>query len=86
MCPYYRSQCSNTTDIYLDTVDQTKEVQITNLSRGNSCFYKVKTFCGAPAVRPDNTNDVQIEFVEFNSQQLNASQPVAGSGYASNAQ
>lgn len=38
-----------------------------NLKQGQSCFYKVKAKCGGPAFTPSDASKVEIEYVEFNS-------------------
>mmetsp|Transcript_5187 Transcript_5187/g.4762 ORF Transcript_5187/g.4762 Transcript_5187/m.4762 type:complete len:198 (+) Transcript_5187:145-738(+) len=86
VCPYRESKCGSTRDITLTDVDQLETVTVRNLSRNDSCFYKVKASCGAPVVRPNSTDFVQVEYMEFNSDMLNDSKPLTGQGHTSDSQ
>ena len=47
----------------------TAEITINFLRTGYTCLYKIRSTCGAPAFKPDDSilDDLEFEFVEFNT-------------------
>ncbi len=84
VCPFKKDKCGENMDVALDQIGETKNVTVQNLTRNDTCFYKVKAKCGAPSVTPNTTDNVQIEFVEFSLQILNSSAPINGRNTSSN--
>lgn len=73
VCQYNTSPCGSVSNFTLATTNSTATFNVTSLSLGQTCFYKVLAACGGPAFKPNDTSKVEIEYVEFNNADLNSS-------------
>lgn len=71
VCQYNNVACGtvNNTIVLADTTS-TQSVNITGLTIGQTCFYKVQAACGGPSFKPNDTSKVEIEYVEFRGSDL----------------
>ena len=77
-CQFNTAACGTQQYFYLANVNSTAAFNVTNLAAGQTCFYKVEAGCGAPAFRPNTTDRVEIEYVEFRNADVNQSEVVRG--------
>jgi hypothetical protein len=66
VCQYNTAACGTQQFFNLAAVNSTASFNVTSLSLGQTCFYKVSAQCGAPAFKPTDISRVEIEYVEFN--------------------
>jgi hypothetical protein len=70
-CPFKKDKCGNTSAVeFTNEVNETSEVELSNLADGDTCSYKVKSSCNAPGFRvTDETgmgdSEVEVSFVEY---------------------
>jgi hypothetical protein len=73
MCPQRQGKCGHNQTIEFPDEGNSTNVTITNLTEGESCTYRIKAKCGAPAFKEaddsevDNTTLLQVSFFEFNT-------------------
>lgn len=85
VCTYNTAQCGAYENYTLSAIGSNATINITGLSLGQTCFYKVQAACGAASFLPNDTSKVEIEYVQFANSSLNASDPIVGYGtYSSN--
>jgi hypothetical protein len=84
VCQYNTAACGTTTSFSLPQNGSNNTINVTSLSLGQTCFYKVSAACGAITFKPTDSSKVEIEYVEFKDADLNSSDPVVGLGTASN--
>ncbi|CDW78894.1 UNKNOWN [Stylonychia lemnae] len=69
VCPFNSVTCGSTDTYNLTEVGKTVNLSM-GLTRGDVCFYKIKTKCGLPKVdltRVDNSDNILIEYIEYES-------------------
>lgn len=76
-CPQRKDSCGSTSEFQKDaTSDAVSEVEITGMTTGESCSYKVKSCGASPAfkLKDSSTCDnkkVNITYLEFNEKKVN---------------
>lgn len=84
VCQYNTVPCGSTTSFSLPTNGSNNTINVTSLSLGQTCFYKISAACGAITFQPSDASKVEIEYVEFKDADLNTTASVVGLGTASN--
>jgi len=78
VCQYNTAACGTQQYFNLPAVNSTASFNITSLSTGQTCFYKVQAQCGAPAFKPTDISRVEVEYVEFRDAEVNLTETVRG--------
>lgn len=72
-CPFKKDKCGGTQEASFSKENESATVKATNLEKGESCTWKVKASCGAPAFKVkkfaadyDDTN-FEVDFIEYES-------------------
>lgn len=73
-CQINTGACGTTNSTVLNSTASTASFSVTNLQAGQTCMYKVQSTCHAPAFLPTTTDfsKVEIEYVEYRDNQVNA--------------
>lgn len=72
MCPFNTGVCGSTDTYTMSNIGETLNITFT-LTRGETCFYRIKHSCGLTKVdfnRVDNSDNIVIEYIEFEKGQL----------------
>lgn len=72
-CPFVREKCGDKEKIEFSetSVNETQQISVSNLNKGDTCCYKVKSKCNSPAFRVIdkelgmNDSSVEISFIEY---------------------
>lgn len=78
VCQYNTVACGSTTSFSLANTTSTANFNVSGLALGQTCFYKVQAACGGPSFKPNVTDRVEIEYVEFRAEELAATDIVVG--------
>jgi hypothetical protein len=63
-CPFNVNSCGSQKDITFSSEGVAENLNITNLTKGETCFYTVRAKCGAPAMKlTQNITGVEIAFL-----------------------
>jgi hypothetical protein len=84
VCPVNTNQCGvvNTMAFPAVTASTTAtRFTITNLNAGQTCWYSIKTACGAPAFKPSDVTKVEVEYLDISdAQTVSTVAPISGTG------
>ena len=59
MCPQKQSQCGETQEVVFTEVDEAAvDLEVTGLTEGESCTYKIKSSKGSPAFKVKDESTV----------------------------
>jgi hypothetical protein len=84
VCQYNTVPCGTINAFALPTNTSTASFNVTGLALGQTCFYTVKSACGAPSFKPNDTSRVEIEYVEYRDTNVNLTEVGVLSGVSSN--
>jgi len=78
-CPQKKDKCGSKQEISFDDEEGSESVEVKNLTRGETCSYKMKSNCGSPAFKVNGTK-VNITYIEFEGSQVNKTMGGKGKG------
>ena len=65
-CPFNTKACGQKKDIEFSGEGEKLTINITNLTKGETCFYSVRAKCGAPAFKLNqNVSGVEIQYLQI---------------------
>lgn len=62
-----KDKCGSNQTFSIQDKNQSTSVSISGLASGDTCFYKLKTKCGAPAFNVSNSTNIQVQYIQLDT-------------------
>lgn len=73
MCPFNNKICGGNATISLLNTGDNLKINIANATKGDACFYRVISKCGAPAFKANFSADYKVSYLEYDLETIASS-------------